>query len=146
MNKIKALLIKVGKELLEVVIKNDLETLQKIVGGNIEFYPVGNSTNLILNGEGKLIGLKGNRLIENEIICGDFLVVGDNGFGEIVSLNSNQIKKYSGKFKDPLEFSDQQVQDNIMIRVLSPEDFQSFIDLRPIPMPKKYDKGKGLTR
>lgn len=88
-------------------------------------------------------------MVENEIICGDFLVVGDSGFGETISLTKNQIERYSEKFKTPLEFSDEQVQDNIMVRILSPEEFQDFVDTRPIPMSKKAEKGnkrKGLER
>jgi len=140
MDKVKALLFKVGKEPKQVEINNTLDELQGLVGGNIEFYPVGKNANAILNEEGKLIGLKGNRLVGNEIICGDFLVVGDSGYGETISLTKNQIAKYSEKFKTPLEFTDEQVQDNILVRVLSPEEFQEFIDPRPIPMPKKAEK------
>ena len=90
--------------------------------------------------------MKGNRLVGNEIICGDFLVVGDNGYGETVSLTKKQTAKYSEKFKTPLEFTAEQVQDNIFVKVMSPEEFQEFIDPRPIPMPKKSKRREGLER
>jgi hypothetical protein len=150
MGKIRALLVEVGEKPSEVLIENSLEELQSIVQGRIEFYSLrGSSSNIICNEEGKLIGMPGNRLVGNEIICGDFLVVGDNGYGETVSLTNKQISRYSAKFKTPLEFTDEQVQDNIFVRVLSPEEFQDFIDPRPIPIPKKVKKSnkhKGFER
>ena len=149
MDKVKALLIKVGEEPKEVEVENHFRALQKVVGGNIEFYPVGKNANAVLNEEGKLIGLPGNRLVGNEIICGDFLIVGDNGYGETVDLTKKQVEKYSEKFKTPYEFSAEQVQDNIYVRAMTPEEFQEFVDPRPIPMPKKAVKkrtNKGLER
>jgi len=142
--KIKALLIKVGEEPKPFEVENHFRAMQNVVAGNIEFYQVDDRINAILNEEGKLIGLEGNRLIGNDIICGDFLIVGDDGYGETISLTENQLKKYTEKFKTPLEFTPEQVQDNIMVRVLPLDEFQDFIDPRPIPVPKK--KSKGMER
>jgi hypothetical protein len=147
MGKIRALLVEVGEKPREVTIENSLGELQRIVQGRIEFYSLrGSLASIICNEEGKIIGMPGNRLVRNEIICGDFLVVGDNGYGETVSLTKNQTVKYSEKFKIPLEFSDQQVQDNFLVKVMSPEEFQEFIDPRPIPLPKKSKRREGLER
>ena len=92
----------------------------------------------ICNEEGKINGMEGNRLVGKEIICGDFLVVGDNGMGESISLTPAQIKLCKYHFKTPLEFTREQVEDNLVIRVIDMDNPKSLKDTRPTPMPKRY--------
>lgn len=67
----------------KVSISRGLESLQKMVGGYISFtYPFKEDVGIVLNDEGKLLGLPFNRALRDEngnpydIINGDFLVVG----------------------------------------------------------------------
>ena len=139
-NKIKAIFIQVHKKPEVVNIENTLRSLQQHVDGYIEFYPMENGVNLVLNEEGKINGMKGNRLVGNEIICGDFLVVGDDGMGETVSLNDIQIQKYMKQFREPMEFTPEQVQENLYIKVMDYDKYlnKGFNDPRPKVEPKPY--------
>lgn len=141
-NEIKALLVPVGNKPKEIAIKNELRALQEVVKGYIEYYPLSSGINIILNEEGKINGMEGNRLVGKEIICGDFLVVGDNGMGETISLTPAQIKLCKGHFKTPLEFTREQVEDNLVIRVINMGNPESLKDTRSTPMPKRYGHSK----
>lgn len=143
---IKALLVQVGEEPREIMIANDFRALQKAVGGCIEFYPLSERINIVCNDEGKINGMKGNRLVRNDIICGDFLVVGDDGRGETISLTLAQIKLCKEHFETPYEFTREQIEKNTIVRVLDPDDRDSFRDPRPTPLPKKVKKNKSRER
>lgn len=62
-----------------VEVKNELEDLQKTVGGYIESVRLQSNLVLICNEEGKLNGLPPNRWYHGDIICGDFFFCGDDG-------------------------------------------------------------------
>lgn len=149
-NEITALLVPVGEKPKEVTIQNELHALQKAVKGYIEYYPVASGINIICNEEGKINGMEGNRLVGNEIICGDFLIVGDDGYGETISLTPAQMKLCKEQFKIPYEFSREQIEDNLVIRVIDMNRPESLRDNRPVPMPKRYGskdkKSKGRER
>ena len=77
------LVIEPMKHPVEKEISNELESLQKEVGGYIEcIYPFDDEVGLICNEEGKLQGLHSNRGLYDEngelydIIAGNFLIVG----------------------------------------------------------------------
>lgn len=53
---------------------------------------------LICNDEGKIFRLPFNREIDYDVICGNFIIVGDNGSGEDLSLTDEQINKYKERF------------------------------------------------
>lgn len=93
-----------------VRIEHDLKTLQRIVGGTIAaIYPFEDAVALVVNDEGKLLGLPLNRSLRlpsgeiYDIIAGDFLVVGlsKNNFA---SLSPALQKKYSERFLHPEMF------------------------------------------
>lgn len=71
-------------------VKNDLKSLQTEVGGYLEPIALCNNLVLICNEEGKLRGLPPNRQLGNDIIAGDFFLVGAKG-EDFVSLTPNQI-------------------------------------------------------
>ena len=83
-----------------VKIRNDLDSLQKAVSigaeeqGLIEFVYLEDNVSLILNEEGKLIGLPANRRLGSDILCGVFYVVGESKSGNLISLTTVQQKKY----------------------------------------------------
>ena len=78
---ITVLIVEPGKEPYLSQIGNDLKSLQSIVEGNIECIELDdNHTNAIMNEEGKLEGLTGNRKLDNgDIAAGTFIICGDNG-------------------------------------------------------------------
>lgn len=91
-------------------IGNTLEDLQHAVGGCIEVtYPFDEEVGIILNEEGKLIGLPLNRTIYAEdgriydIYTGNFLEVGltEEGF---CSLSQELTEKFEQKFHHPETF------------------------------------------
>ena len=88
-----------------------LHALQAEVGGDIAAsYPFDDPVGLVLNDEGKLIGLDLNRSLRDEhgeiydIVAGPFLVVG-LGPESFASLPPNMIQKYTEQFKRPELFA-----------------------------------------
>ena len=85
-------------------IQSDLESLQSIVGGDIQVvYPYEDPVGIICNEEGKLRGLPLNRALRDEnddiydILAGTFVVAGltEDDFGD---LTEEQITKYMKQF------------------------------------------------
>ena len=88
-----------------------LHALQAEVGGDIAAsYPFDDPVGLVLNDEGKLIGLDLNRSLRDEhgetydIVAGTFLVVG-LGPESFASLTLDMIQKYTEQFKRPELFA-----------------------------------------
>ena len=88
-----------------------LHALQAEVGGDIAAsYPFDDPVGLVLNDEGKLIGLDLNRSLRDEhgeiydIVAGTFLVVG-LGPESFSSLSPDMIQKYTEQFKRPELFA-----------------------------------------
>ena len=88
-----------------------LHALQAEVGGDIAAsYPFDDPVGLVLNDEGKLIGLDLNRSLRDEhgeiydIVAGTFLVVGLGPEG-FASLPPDMIQKYTEQFKRPELFA-----------------------------------------
>lgn len=107
---IKVLLVEPEERPRVVEIGTELEDLQHAVDGDIEVvYPFEDRVGLIVNEEGKLIGLPLNRALRDEngevydIIAGSFLVAGltEDNFG---SLTEEQIGKFEGLFHQPETF------------------------------------------
>ena len=87
-----------------------LHALQAEVGGDIAAsYPFDDPVGLVLNDEGKLIGLDLNRSLRDEhgeiydIVAGTFLVVG-LGEESFTSLSPELAQKYMEHFKQPEQF------------------------------------------
>ena len=97
-------------------ISNDLESLQKAVGGLIEFVDIEENVCILCNEEGKLIGLEGNRRLNNDIIVGTFYVCGVNDDGELISLTSAQMDKYLRYFWEPQTFTQDEINDTLIIK------------------------------
>jgi len=97
---IKVILVEPDKEPIVIEIKHSLNTLQSIVGGYIDMVEIDENIDIILNDEGKILGLPLNRFIfkDSDIVAGTFLIVGNTG-GKTVPLNEAQIKKYIDIFK-----------------------------------------------
>ena len=97
--KIRCILVKVFEQPKVVEIENNLSTLQKYVGGLIDIVELENDVDIIINDEGKLLGLSPNLVLYEfrDIIVGDFLVVGQKN-GETISLSEEKIEKYMKRF------------------------------------------------
>lgn len=86
-------------------IDSSLESMQKIVGGDIEaVYPFDDPVAIVCNEEGKMLGLPMNRAMTDEsgvpydIVCGTFFVVGI-GDEDFTSLTEQQIEKYKDSWE-----------------------------------------------
>ena len=113
----------------EMELEDSLGAMQRCVGGTIEavYEPGGRDAALICNDEGKLLGLPLNRALRDEdnsvydIVAGTFFVC-DCSTENFKSLNEEQLKRYTEKYKRPERFM--RVDDQILA----------------IPMPIKSDK------
>ena len=100
-----------GKPAVEKKIGTKLEDLQETVGGLIECgYPHGDKTVLVCNDEGKLLGMEGNRRLDNgSIIAGPFFVIGDAG-ENFRSLTDAEVNQYLQQYAEPQQISKREVQ------------------------------------
>lgn len=110
LNKIDVLLVEPGQYPKAIQIGTELEDLQEIVGGSIEVtYPFEEEVGIVLNEEGKILGLPLNRAMRSDdgdvydIYAGPFIVVGltEDDFG---SLTPEQMDKYNEMFHQPEMF------------------------------------------
>lgn len=101
-------------------IADELSALQRCVGGYIEVVGNGDGTLIICNEEGKLIGLEGNRRINDgmSIIAGTFFVVGDDG-ENFRSLTESEVVKYMDRFKEPEDIDQDEVESDMGITFYS---------------------------
>ena len=108
---IKVLMVAPGEHPREIVLKNDLDSLQKAVSigcdyqGLIEVVGLENGVCIICNEEGKLLGLEGNRRLGRDILAGVFYVAGEDKCGNFVSFTESQMEQYSKRFWEPEQFS-----------------------------------------
>ena len=109
--KLTVLVVEPMKEPYVKEIDPGLHALQAEVGGDIAAsYPFEDPVGLVLNDEGKLIGLDLNRSLRDEhgeiydIVAGTFLVVG-LGPESFASLPPDMIQKYTEQFKRPELFA-----------------------------------------
>ena len=97
----------------EAVIPDKLESLQEAVGGYIEItYPFEDNAIVISNEESKLIGMDGNRRVNDQIYAGPMLISADDGSGELTDLADKQIAKYKDIFRNPEEISREEVEND----------------------------------
>ena len=108
--KLTVLVVEPMKEPYVKEIDPGLHALQAEVGGDIAAsYPFDDAVGLVLNDEGKLIGLDLNRSLRDEhgeiydIVAGTFLVVG-LGEESFTSLPPELAQKYMEHFKQPEQF------------------------------------------
>ena len=101
----KMLKVKPNQKPICVDIENELETLQREVGGYIEIVcPFEDNIAIICNEEGKLYGLPINRWLYDNGICLDFLcgdiLVAEEEEGDFVSMSDEHIEKYMNVFSN----------------------------------------------
>lgn len=117
----------------ETEIKNDLKSLQLMVGGGlIENIYNSDGTIVVINEEGKINGMEGNRRFGSDIIAGPFFIIKDNMNEDFCSLNDAEIKKYTKLFEEPNNDITQEDIDNLIncnvIAFDNADDFLNYID------------------
>ena len=105
-NTLRVLRVEPGNAPEEKVIGADLESLQAEVAGLIECVYMDDDIILVCNEEGKLNGMKLNRRLGDDIICGPFFLVSDDGEGDFASLNDRQMDALKERFAQPEQFAD----------------------------------------
>lgn len=103
------LLVKPGRAPWKMELKNDLDAMQRAVGGLLQvIYPFEEPVALVCNDEGKLLGLPANRGLWDEngrlydIVCGDFFLCGAPPEGDsFSSLTEEQLERYGKRFRRP---------------------------------------------
>lgn len=103
-----------GKPACEKQIGTRLEDLQAAVGGYIEcVYAHDDPTLIVGNDEAKLLGMEGNRRLENgSILAGPFFVVGVQG-ENFRSLTDEETSLYLQRYAQPQEITPQEVQQDM---------------------------------
>ena len=102
-----------------VTLKNDLRSLQEAVSidapyvGLIEVLALDAKTLILLNEEGKLMGLAPNRRFGSDILCGVFYVVGQDEEGHLTSLPSVAIERYRHIFSCPEDIDAEEVEETV---------------------------------
>ena len=107
------LVIEPHKAPYEAVIPDKLESLQEAIGGYIEItYPFEDNAIVISNEESKLIGMDGNRRVNDQIYAGPMLISADDGSSGLTDLTDEQITKYTEMFRYPEEISQEEVEND----------------------------------
>ncbi len=96
----KAIIKEVGQSPRVEDIKNDLATLQELVGGYIECVMIGQGVVLVVNEEGKLDGLPVNFPLGNDVIVGTAVFVADGFDGDFTDLSDEQVEMLMGSICD----------------------------------------------
>ena len=92
------------------MLENKLEVMRTAVGGTIDIVTLDEHSCIVVNDEGKLIGLEGNRRIGNDVIVGDFFVCGSDEEGNLTSLTDEQMETYMALFYEPQEITEEEIQ------------------------------------
>lgn len=101
-NLIRVLIVEPHRKPYESEIVNTLKGQQRAVKGLIEYVSNRDGTILVLNREGKLNGMEGNRRMDGDVLCGPFFIAGNAG-EKLCSLSDEQLAKYIEKFAQPDE-------------------------------------------
>lgn len=121
---IRALKIEPGAYPQAVTLQNNLRALQEAVSDGrphslIEFVQIEEDVSLMVNEEGKLIGLKPNRRWRGDLLVGTFYVVAEQE-GELVSLSDQQIARYTDLFAvSATDITQEEVEESMRITFLS---------------------------
>lgn len=120
-NMLSVLYVEPHREPFVTEIEHSLEGEQKAVGGLIELvYNDDGKTAIVCNEESKLMGMEGNRHIDDgtSVIAGPFFVVGltDDDFR---SLTEKEMMEYMDRFKEPEDISQEEVEADMGITFIS---------------------------
>ena len=108
-----------GKAPEEKDIGSDLNSLQAEVDGLIECVYMDDGAIIVVNEEGKLNGMKMNRRLGDNILCGPFFIVRDNGEGDFTSLTDAQMDYYKNCFAQPERFAEHEPNAEPLMRFIT---------------------------
>lgn len=99
-------------------LRNEYEDISCAVGGLIEHIYQEDGTILVANEESKLLGMDGNRRLNDgkSILAGPFFVVGDDG-EDYRSLTEEEIKRYMERFDEIEEITPEEVAGDMWMTV-----------------------------
>ena len=115
---IRVLVVEPNRVPYESEIENTLEGEQKAVEGLIQYLYNGDGTITVVNDEGKLNGMEGNRRIEGDVLVGPFFIAGDDG-ESLCSLTDEQMEYYADRFAEPEEISREEIEEHCSMRFFS---------------------------
>jgi hypothetical protein len=107
-DQIQIVVVEPNEKPYKLIIDNELEAFNKIVGGYIEIVPIGRTRKgakvaITLNEEGKLQELPYNRnVVGFDILVGTFFITAYNLEGDNISLTNEEAEKYIRIFS-PIE-------------------------------------------
>ena len=110
-------------------IRNDFRAMQEVVGGPIEYVYLTDEAHIYCNEEGKLMGLTGNRRMENgDVLAGTFFICADDGQGGDISLTEEQLEELKARFGEPEYFSYREMDSKIYTRVVPTYSMEDFFE------------------
>ncbi len=116
-NTIDVLMVVAGVKPCQVKISGTYNNLKYLVNpnlylmANVEAIMLEKDIALIYNSEGYLLGLKGNRKVNNNIIAGTFFIVGVKE-GIISSLSKKNQEKYFNRFAKIEKYTEKELSDS----------------------------------
>lgn len=119
---IRVLKVAPGEKPEIVTLENELSALQRAVSigtdyvGLIEIIQVSKDVCILCNEEGKLNGLKPNRRIGNDILCGVFYLTGQTKDGDLASLPESATQMCMKRFAEPEHIEDWEVDKALVMR------------------------------
>lgn len=104
------LVVEPEKAPYEKRIDNNFRAFQELVNGGIEYVTLPEpNCHIYCNDEGKVNGLPGNRKQDNgDVLCGTFVICANDGEGNEISLNAEQLKRYQERFSEPEHFTSEE--------------------------------------
>ena len=81
----------VGRTNVEINIPNELKTLQDLVGGHLETVKVNADLSVVCNEEGLILNLPYNRVVNGQIIFGNFFITKFDGIDDFTDLTDEDI-------------------------------------------------------
>lgn len=112
---IRVLVIEPHRVPYESEIENTLDGQQRAVEGLIQYIKNGDGTVIVVNDDGKVNGMEGNRRIRGDVLAGPVFIAGDTG-ETLCSLSDEQLEKYAKRFAEPEEISREEVEEHCIIR------------------------------
>lgn len=108
-NVIRVLVVEPHRAPYESEIENTLRGRQHAVGGRIQYIRNGDGTLLVVNEEGKLKGMEGNRRDKGDVLTGPFFVAGDAG-ETLRTLTEEQMAGYAERFAEPEDIPAEEIE------------------------------------
>ena len=110
-------------------IRNNFRAMQEVVGGPIEYVYLTDEAHIYCNEEGKLMGLTGNRRMENgDVLAGTFFICADDGQGGDISLTEEQLEEFKARFGEPEYFSYREMDSKIYTSVVPAYSMEDFFE------------------